>query len=50
MALGYALYMHICIVDINSTCICFIVLFLCSGLIPIAWIVEFSDRGEKTLL
>lgn len=50
VALGYALYVHICIVDINSTCIYFMVLFPSSGLIPITWIVEFPDRGEKSLL
>lgn len=50
MALGYALYVHICIADINATCIYFIVLFLCSELIPITWIVEFPDRGGKSLL
>lgn len=50
MALGYALYVHICTADTNATCIYFIVLFFCSGLIPITWIVEFPDRGGKFLL
>lgn len=50
MALGCVLYVHICTVYINSTRIYFIVLFLCSGLTPITWIVEFPDRGKKSLL